>query len=149
MASASKTGNGTKTISRSVEKGTQAGNGKPAANLPVKIRQTKMLIDGKWVDSQSGKTFETLNPSTGEVIANVAEGDAADVDKAAKAARKAFEKGPWRKMSARERGKCINRLADLIEKNMEELAMLESLDNGKPIADSKAADLPLVIDCYR
>src|SRR5947208_8063447 len=109
-----------------------------------------MLIDGKWVNSTSGKTFETINPATGDVIANVAEGDAADVDKAVKAARKAFDKGPWRtKMSARERGKCLNRLADLIEKNMEELAMLESLDNGKPLADSKAADLPLVIDCYR
>src|SRR6266566_4810876 len=121
----------------------------PTRKAPVKVRQTKMLIDGKWVNSASGKTFETLNPATGEVIANVAEGDAADVDKAAKAARKAFEKGPWRKMSARERGKCLNRLADLIEKNQEELALLESLDNGKPIADSKAADLPLVIDCYR
>jgi aldehyde dehydrogenase (NAD+) len=64
---------------------------------PVKVRQTKMLIDGKWVDSASGKTFETINPATGEVIANVAEGDKADVDKAVKAARKAFEKGPWRK----------------------------------------------------
>jgi len=80
----------------------------------------------------------------------VAEGDAPDVDKAVKAARKAFDKGPWRtKMSARERGKCLSRLADLIEKNLEELAALESLDNGKPLADSKAADLPLVIDCYR
>ncbi len=121
----------------------------PTRKAPVKVRQTKMLIDGKWTNSASGKTFETLNPATGDVIANVAEGDAADVDKAVKAARRAFEKGPWRKMSARERGKCINRLADLIEKNMEELAMLESLDNGKPLADSKAADLPLVIDCYR
>src|SRR5258706_8356797 len=109
-----------------------------------------MLIDGKWVNSTSGKTFESINPATGEVIANVAEGDAADVDKAAKAARKAFDKGPWRtKMSARERGKCLSRLADLVEKNLEELAALESLDNGKPLADAKAAALPLVIDCYR
>src|SRR5215211_5887554 len=115
----------------------------------VKVKQTKMLIDGKWVDSASGKTFETLNPATGDVIANVAEGDKADVDKAAKAARKAFEKGPWRKMNARERGRILNRLADLIDQNKEELAKLESLDNGKPLADSMAADLPLVIDCYR
>src|SRR4051794_38282006 len=103
--------------------------------LPVQIRQTKMLIDGKWVDSVSGKTFETINPATGEVIACVAEGDKADVDKAVKAARRAFEKGPWRKMSARERGECIYRLADLMEKNVKELAMLETLDNGKPIRD--------------
>src|SRR5579863_6060950 len=108
-----------------------------------------MLIDGKWVDSVSGKTFETINPATGEVIARVAEGDKADVDKAVKAARKAFEKGPWRKMSARERGRCLYKLADLIEKNFDELAMLESLDNGKPLRDSRTADLPLVLDCYR
>jgi aldehyde dehydrogenase (NAD+) len=121
----------------------------PSRKAPVKVRQTKMLIDGKWVNSTSGRTFESINPATGDVIAHVAEGEAADVDKAVKAARKAFDKGPWRKMSARERGKCINRLADLIEKNADELAALESLDNGKPISDSKAADLPLTIDCYR
>jgi aldehyde dehydrogenase (NAD+) len=115
----------------------------------VKIRQTKMLIDGRWVDAVSGKTFQTLNPATGDVLANVAEGDAADIDKAAKAARRAFDTGPWRKMNARDRGRCLNRLADLIEANKEELATLESLDNGKPIADSRAADLPLVIDCFR
>jgi aldehyde dehydrogenase (NAD+) len=108
-----------------------------------------MLIDGKWVDSVSGKTFETINPATGEVIARVAEGDKADVDKAVKAARRAFEEGPWRKMNARERGRLMYRLADLIEKNVEELAMLETLDNGKPIRDSRNADLPLTIDCYR
>ena len=76
-----------------------------AAELPVKIRQTKMLINGVWQNSASGKTFETLNPATGEVIAKVAEGDKADVDKAVIAARQAFEKGPWRrKMSAGTRG---------------------------------------------
>src|SRR5215208_4935101 len=148
MASASKTTTNGKTVSRSV-KGSEAGNGKQATNLPVNIRQTKMLIDGKWTNSASGKTFETLNPATGDVIANVAEGDKADVDKAVKAARKAFDKGPWKKMNARERGKLMNRLADLIEKNIDELASLETLDNGKPINDSKGADLPLTIDCYR
>jgi aldehyde dehydrogenase (NAD+) len=108
-----------------------------------------MLIDGKWVDAQSGKTFETLNPSTGDVIANVAEGDKADVDLAVKAARKQFEGGAWRKMNARERGRLIYKFADLIEKNFDELAALETLDNGKPIADSRGADLPLALDCYR
>jgi aldehyde dehydrogenase (NAD+) len=124
----------------------------PHANpkdLPVQIKQTKMLINGIWQNSASGKTFETLNPATGEVIANVAEGDKADVDKAVIAARKAFEKGPWRKMDARERGRIMLRLADLVEKNKEELAKLESLDNGKPLADAMGADLPLAIDCYR
>src|SRR5687767_12163225 len=101
----------------------------PSMAKSVKVRQTKMLIDGKWVDSASGKTFETINPSTGDVIAKVAEGDKADVDKAVKAARKAFEQGPWKKMSARERGRLMYKLADLIEKNFDELAALETLDN--------------------
>lgn len=114
-----------------------------------KVRQTKMLIDGKWCDSRSGKTFATYNPATEEKIADVAEGDAADIDLAAKAARKAFESGPWPKMDARDRGKLLNGLADLIEQNFDELAALETLDNGKPIRDSRAADLPLVIDCLR
>jgi aldehyde dehydrogenase (NAD+) len=111
--------------------------------------QTKMLIDGKWVDSVSGKTFPTINPATEEVIAEVAEGDAADIDLAARAARKAFDSGPWPKTDARDRGRLLNRLADLIEQNFDELAELETLDNGKPISESRGADLPLVIDCLR
>jgi aldehyde dehydrogenase (NAD+) len=114
------------------------------------IRQTKILIGNRWVDSVSGKTFETINPATGEVLAKVAEADAADVDLAVKAARKAFHaKASWRRMSASERGKLISRLADLIEKHADELATLESLDNGKPRHVAQAADLPLVIACYR
>ncbi len=114
------------------------------------IQQTKILIDNKWVDSVSGKTFETINPATGEKLAQVAEADAADVDLAVKAARKAFHtKSSWRRMSGAERGKLLNRLADLIEKNIEELATLESLDNGKPKEVARTADLPLVVACYR
>src|SRR5947209_7895288 len=116
----------------------------------VDIHQTKILIDNKFVDSVSGKTFETINPATGELLAKVAEADAADVDLAVKAARRAFHsKAPWRRMSASERGKRLNRLADLIEKHIDELATLESLDNGKPRHVALAADLPLVIACYR
>jgi aldehyde dehydrogenase (NAD+) len=111
--------------------------------------QAKMLIDGKWRDSVSGKTFETVNPATEEVIAQVAEGDAADVDLAVKAARKAFDSGPWRKTDARDRGRLLNKLADLIEQNIDELAELETLDNGKPISESRNGDLPLVVDCLR
>jgi aldehyde dehydrogenase (NAD+) len=111
--------------------------------------QTKMLIDGQWRDSVSGKTFETVNPATEEVIARVAEGDAADIDLAVKAARKAFDSGPWRKTDARDRGRLLNRLADLIESNIDELSELETLDNGKPISESRNGDLPLVIDCLR
>jgi aldehyde dehydrogenase (NAD+) len=111
--------------------------------------QTKLLIDGQWRNSVSGKTFATVNPATEEVIAEVAEGDAADIDLAVKAARKAFESGPWRTMDARDRGRLMNRLADLIEEHVDELAELETLDNGKPIAESRNGDLPLVIDCFR
>ena len=138
----------TATSARKSASSSSKSNGK--SKLPVEVRQTKMLIDGKWIDSTSGRTFETINPATGDVIAHVAEGQAPDIDKAVKAARQAFEKGPWRrKMSARERGRCLTKLADLIEKNFDELALLESLDNGKPLKDSRAADLPLVLDCYR
>src|SRR6516225_2640458 len=111
--------------------------------------QEPMFIGGKWVDSVSGKTFATLNPATGEPICQVAEGDKADVDLAVKAARKAFEEGPWPKMNASERGRLLHKLADLVEKNQEELATLETLDNGKPLRDALAADLPLTIKCYR
>ncbi|ADB17068.1 Aldehyde Dehydrogenase [Pirellula staleyi DSM 6068] len=120
----------------------------PVRKLPT-IHQTQCFIGGQWLPSQSGKTFETIDPSTEQVIAQVAEGDAADVDLAAKAARKAFEEGPWSKMDARDRGRLMYKLADLIEEEKEELAALESLDNGKPVRDSLAADLPLTIDCLR
>src|SRR6516225_11408732 len=88
----------------------------------VKVSATKLLINGQWVNSTSGKTFPTINPATGEVIAQVAEADAPDVDKAVAAARSAFDQGPWRKkLTASARGVLMNRLADLIEKNKEEL----------------------------
>ncbi len=121
----------------------------PRAYTAPKVRQTQMLIDGKWCDARSGKTFSTFNPATEQKIAEVAEGDAADIDRAAKAARKAFETGDWPKMDARDRGRLLHRLADLVERNLDEMAALETLDNGKPIRDARAADLPLVIDCLR
>ena len=114
-----------------------------------KIRQTGILIGDEFRASVSGKTFKTVNPATEEVICEVAEGDAADVDLAVHAARAAFETGPWSRMDARDRGRLLNRLADLAEQHQEELAALETLDNGKPINDSRAADLPLAIDCLR
>jgi len=122
---------------------------KPAKVKPPKVKDQPMFIGGKWVDSVSGKTFATVNPATGETICQVAEGDKADVDLAVKAARKAFEGGPWPTMNASDRGRLLNRLADLIERHKDELAAMESLDNGKPIADALAADLPLTIKCYR
>jgi aldehyde dehydrogenase (NAD+) len=116
---------------------------------PPEVKDQPMLIGGKWVDSVSGKTFPTVNPATGETICQVAEGDKADVDLAVKAARKAFESGPWSKMNASDRGRLLYKLADLVEKNLPELAALESLDNGKPLRDAMAADLPLTVKCYR
>jgi aldehyde dehydrogenase (NAD+) len=121
-----------------------------SAAMPLsKLGPTKLLINGKWIDSSSGKTFPTINPATGEIITHVAEADAPDVDKAVTAARRAFEKSTWSKMSASNRGRLINKLADLIEEHADELAQLESLDNGKPYHVAKAADLPLTISCYR
>ena len=114
-----------------------------------KIRQTGILIGDEFRQSVSGKTFATVNPATEEVICEVAEGDAADVDLAVHAARAAFETGPWSRMDARDRGRLLTKLADLVEQHLDELAALETLDNGKPINDSRAADLPLVVDCFR
>ncbi|MFK7820874.1 MAG: aldehyde dehydrogenase family protein, partial [Planctomycetaceae bacterium] len=119
------------------------------AYAPPTVTQTRMLINGAWCDAVSGKTFKTFNPATEELIAEVAEGDKADIDLAVKAARAAFESGPWSKMDARDRGALMLKLADLLEENFDELAALETLDNGKPISDARAADLPLVIDCLR
>jgi aldehyde dehydrogenase (NAD+) len=109
---------------------------------------TELLINNRWLPSESGKTFATVNPATGEEICQVAEADAADVEKAVKAARAAFE-GPWRKMRASERGQMLHRLADLIEKNADQLARLESLDNGKPLSIAKAVDVAKTVACYR
>jgi len=113
------------------------------------VRQTQCFIGGSWVPAASGKTFETIHPATEEVICEVAEGDAKDVDAAVAAARDAFDNGPWSQMDARDRGMLMYRLADLIEEEADELAAIETLDNGKPISDARAADIPLVIDCLR
>src|SRR5262249_18415441 len=131
MATATTKRSGAKTAKNGSAKQT---DGKKHPAHP-KVQQTKLLIDGKWVNAASGKTFETLNPATGEVIAKVAEADKADVDKAVEAARAAFETGAWSKTSASERGRLLHKLADLVEKNIDELAALETLDNGKPISD--------------
>lgn len=109
--------------------------------------QTRLFINGEFINADSGKTFNTLNPATGDIITSVAEADTSDVNKAVIAARRAFETS-WLKVSGMERGRLIHRLADLIEKNIDELAALESLDNGKPLRDSRNIDLPLVLQCY-
>jgi phenylacetaldehyde dehydrogenase len=108
-----------------------------------------MFINGKWVDAASGRTFPTYNPATGEVLASVAEGDKEDINRAVAAARAAFDTGPWSKITPSQRGKLIWKLADLIEAHAEEFAQLESLDNGKPLAVARVADIPGTIDMFR
>lgn len=111
--------------------------------------QNQLLINGKFQPASNGETFDTFNPATEEKITSVSAATKEDVDKAVKSARKAFDDGPWRRMSGAERGRLMYKLADLIEKNRDELAKLESLDNGKPAAIANVADVQLTIDCYR
>src|SRR6202162_1537361 len=109
----------------------------------------KLFINGQWVDAASGKTFETPNPATGATLANVAEGDAEDIDRAVRAARRAFDDGPWSRMTPSERGRIIWRIGDLINEHLEEFAELETLDNGKPLAVARVADVPLAAELFR
>ena len=108
----------------------------------------QLLIGGKWVDAKNGKTFDVENPATGDIVAQVADGKKEDIDQAVKAARKAFETGPWKDMSASERGKIVWKIGDAILKYGDELAELESLDNGKPLAVARAADVALSADIF-
>lgn len=116
---------------------------------PVNVKHTQLLIDGKFVDSASGKKFKTCDPRTGDVIAEVAEGDAEDINRAVKAARKAFDEGPWPKMSAYERSKILLRFADLLEQHTEEIAALETWDNGKPYEQAAKIELPMCVRIMR
>jgi phenylacetaldehyde dehydrogenase len=121
------------------------------AVLPTKATQflsapRKNLIDGKWVDAVSGETFAVYAPSNGETIARVPDSGAEDIDRAVNAARRAFESGPWPKMSPSDRGRLIWRIGNLILANLEELAEIESIDNGKPLSVARVADIPLSAD---
>ncbi|KAK9090458.1 hypothetical protein Sjap_023635 [Stephania japonica] len=115
----------------------------------VQINHTQLLINGQFVDAASGKTFPTLDPRSGEVIAHVAEGDEEDIDRAVAAARKAFDEGPWPRMSAYERSRIMYRFADLLEKHSDELAALEVWDNGKTYEQAAKAELPMVARLFR
>lgn len=109
----------------------------------------KLYINGQFVESASGKTFDTPNPATGETLATVYEADKEDIDRAVRAAREAFEKGPWSKITPATRSRLMYKLADLMEEHQEELAQLETLDNGKPIRETSKADVPLAIEHMR
>src|SRR5262249_518614 len=107
----------------------------------------QLLIGGQWVDAADGESFETIDPGTGEGLTTVAHGKAEDSNRAVTAARKALD-GPWSKLTPSERGRIIHRLGDLIAENLDELAELDSLDNGKAKAVAAAADVPLAADLF-
>ncbi|KDP26565.1 hypothetical protein JCGZ_17723 [Jatropha curcas] len=115
----------------------------------VSVSHTQLLINGQFVDAASGKTFPTLDPRTGEVIAHVAEGDVEDINRAVSAARKAFDEGPWPKMTAYERSRIMLRFADLLEMHNDEIAALETWDNGKPYEQAAKAEIPMVARLFR
>ena len=120
-----------------------------SSSAPAAI-ETRLFINNEFVPSVSGKTFPTVNPATGEVMANMSEADAADVDLAVAAAKAAFARGSaWRTMDASARGRLLNKLADAIERDREYLARLDSMDNGKPFGDALHIDLALVVKCFR
>ncbi|KAI8018831.1 hypothetical protein LOK49_LG04G02055 [Camellia lanceoleosa] len=115
---------------------------------PVQINYTQLLINGQFVDSASGKTFPTLDPRTGEVIAHVAEGETEDINHAVASARKAFDEGPWPRMTAYERSRILLRFADLVEKHSDEIAALETWNNGKPYEQAAKSELPLFVRLF-
>ena len=115
----------------------------------IKKIQTQLFINGKFVDSADGKTFATVNPATEEVIANVQEASETEVNLAVAAAREAFDNGPWRRMTPRDRGILMFKLVALLERDVEEITRLEALDSGKPISFAGGADIPIMINCFR
>ena len=120
-----------------------------ATALQVQVKPGKLFIGGRWVDAASGKTFPTVNPATGETITLIAEGDGRDAAAAVEAAHKAFHSGPWPEMSAADRAKILWKIGDLIDKYNEELGTLETLDNGKPIFESRQIDMPMTAEVFR
>src|SRR5215467_9759892 len=131
----------------SLEKAAQGVSSSVVLDFLRKPKQ--LLIGGKWQPAKSGKTFETINPANEEVLALIAEGDKADIDEAALAARKAFEQGPWASMGPHERARLMLKIASLIDEHADELAELETLDNGKPYAFSRNFDIPASAETFR
>ena len=129
--------------------GAPAGASTPLAPRHARIKPGKLLIDGQWVESAQGGSFPTVNPATGEVLTMCAEASGEDIDRAVAAARRALESGPWKKMSASERGKILWRVGDLILQHVDELAELESLDQGKPFTEASKIDVPMAAECMQ
>lgn len=134
--------------SRSIYRFSTAAATEEPITAPVQINYNQLLINGQFVDAASGKTFPTYDPRTGEVIAHVAEGDAEDVNRAVSAARKAFDEGPWPRMTPYERSRIILRAAELLEKHSDELAALETWNNGKPYEQAAKSELPLLVRLF-
>jgi len=111
-------------------------------------QRRKLLIDGQWVDATEGRTFRVFDPATGDEIAEVSQGDEQDIDRAVRAARRAFESGPWPRLTPSERGRLVWKLGDLLLEHLEEFAQLETLDNGKPLSVARVADVPLAADLF-
>ncbi len=126
-----------------------ARGAKNSAALAFLRAPKQLLIGGKWMPAKSGKTFETINPSNEEVLALIAEGDKADIDEAVKAARKAFDEGAWPSMGPHQRARLMLKIAELIDAHTDELAELETLDNGKPLTFAKAFDVPAAAETFR
>ncbi|MGA2926650.1 MAG: aldehyde dehydrogenase family protein, partial [Solirubrobacteraceae bacterium] len=126
------------------------GAAAPAAAFldDAKAHPKKLLIDGDWVEARNANTLEVYDPALGEVIAYVAAGDSEDVDLAVKAARRAFEDSAWSRMTPSQRGRVIHRIGDVLLENAEEMAVIESMDNGKPLAVARAADVELAADMF-
>src|SRR5262252_1764605 len=129
------------------------GHGTPKASVTAAVtawlaKPKHNLIDGKWVPAASGKTFEVFNPADGIRIAIVPDSGSETINRAVAAARRAFESGPWRRLTPSDRGKILWRIGDLILQHADEFAELESIDNGKPKAVARVADVPLAADLF-
>lgn len=119
-----------------------------ATEIRMQIKPGRLLIGGTWIEAASGKTFDIINPATAEILTTAAEGDSADIDRAVAEARKAFDEGPWPRMNASDRQRIVWKIGELLEKYKDEIAQLETLDNGKPIFESKYIDIPSATDCF-
>ncbi|XP_002514330.2 aldehyde dehydrogenase family 2 member C4 isoform X1 [Ricinus communis] len=128
--------------------GQSNGSSESFIKIPT-IKFTKLFINGEFVDSFSGKTFETIDPRTGEAIARIAEGDKEDIELAVKASREAFDHGPWPRLSGSARARIMMRFADLIDENKEELAALDTIDAGKLFSGGKTVDIPSAANTLR
>jgi acyl-CoA reductase-like NAD-dependent aldehyde dehydrogenase len=126
-----------------------AAGAKNQATLDFLRKPKMLLIGGKWTPAKSGKTFETINPANEEVLALVAEGDKADVDEAVKAARKAFEESRWPRLNPHQRARMLYKIAELIERHADELAEIETLDNGKAVTQARAIDVAGAAETFR